>query len=275
MLTRDRFHRCAAALLLLLGGNFAHAAENAPRWEIGLGVATLTVPDYRGSREQGQYALPLPYLSYTGDVLAVDREGVRGELFRSERLRLEASISAAPPSKSETGARTDMAELDPVIEAGPSLSIRLDSDSTNRWSLNFPLRAAIATDLRHVETIGWIFSPHIKFSVGNGGWRYDVSAGPMYASEEYHDYYYQVAPEHATPGRPAFDASAGYSGSRITFTMSKHFGRFWAGVFARYDYLAGAAFRDSPLVETDHAFMAGAGIAWILARSAQVVPTDR
>lgn len=264
-------------LLFVLGvaGLPAHAAETEPRWELGLGAAGLTIPDYRGSKERGNYVLPLPYGTYTGDVLAVDREGIRGKLFRSERLRLDLSLDAAPPAKSDSGARAGMPQLDPVIEGGVSLIVDFRPHARDGWSLNFPLRAALATDVRHTQSLGWVFSPHIKYAAVHGRLEYDVSAGPLYAAEEHHDYYYEVAPAFAAAGRPAYDARGGYSGSRITFTLSKHFGRFWAGVFARYDDLGGAAFADSPLVETQHAFMAGAAIAWILARSEETVPPKR
>lgn len=272
----QRCTRCVPPLLSLAAASPLHADEPEPRWEIGFGIAGLTIPDYRGSKEQRQHLLPLPYVSYNGEVFAVDREGVRSELFRSERVRLEASLGAAPPARGEGGARVGMPDLDPVIEAGASLSIDFDARAGQGWSLNFPLRAAVATDFKHTDPIGWIFSPHVKYASGQSGdWRYDVSVGPMYASEEYHDYYYEVAPAFATSARSAYDARAGYSGSRVTFTLSKYFGRFWAGVFARYDNLAGAAFRDSPLLQTEHGFMLGGGIAWIFVRSAQPAPPER
>jgi len=264
-----------APLLLVCAVGAARAAQEEPRWELGVGVAGLSIPAYRGSTERDRYILPLPYGTYTGDAVAVDREGIRGKLFRSERLRLELSIDAAPPAKSTSGARVGMPKLDPVIEAGVSLGINLARSGTSRWSLNLPLRAANATDIVHTHPLDWTFEPHVKFVSGNhGGWEYDVSAGPTYAAEEYHDYYYEVAPEFATAARPAYNARGGYSGSRITVTVSKRFGQFWIGAFARYDDLSGAVFRASPLVGTDRAFMAGAGIAWIFARSQETVPRE-
>ena len=43
-------------------------AEALPRWELGLGVAALSIPDYRGSDQQRGYLLPLPYIQYRGEV---------------------------------------------------------------------------------------------------------------------------------------------------------------------------------------------------------------
>jgi hypothetical protein len=43
------------------------------------------------------------------------------------------------------------------------------------------------------------------------------------------------------------------------------------GGFIRYDNLSGAAFEDSPLVETRHSVMAGFAVAYILKKSARTV----
>ena len=55
--------------------------------------------------------------------------------------------------------------------------------------------------------------------------------------------------------------------SRLTLTANRRFRTFWVGAFARYDNLSGAVFEDSPLVKRKDSFMAGVGIAWILAQA--------
>lgn len=253
--------------------NAALAAE-APRWELGIGLGGASLPDYRGSGVRSSYAFPVPYLSYRSEAFSVDREGMRGGLFRSDRVRLDISAAIAPPAKSDSGARVGMPEVDPAIEIGPSIVVDLGK-SDGRWSLHFPLRAVIATDLRHTESLGWVFSPYLKYAVGeNGAWEYDISVGPMYAAEAYHDYYYQVDPAYVTPARAAYDAPGGYSGSRVTFTLGKRYHEYWIGVFARYDNLSGAMFRPSPLVETDSSLIVGGSIVWIFARSATPAPRN-
>lgn len=244
----------------------ARAAE-LPRWELGLGLAGLTVPDYRGADEQRGYLLPLPYVQYRGEIFRIDREGAHGRLFDSEHVRLEMSVAAGPPARSgDNGARQDMPDIDPTIEAGPSLEIYLTRD--RRWQLQLPWRAVVATDLSHAEGIGWVFAPSLNYRMrNNNGWGGDIALGPLYASEEYHDYYYEVLPAFATATRPVYDAPGGYSGSRLTLSASRRFPGFWVGVFARYDALSGAAFEDSPLVKQKSSFMAGVGIAWVLAEA--------
>jgi outer membrane scaffolding protein for murein synthesis (MipA/OmpV family) len=98
-----------------------------------------------------------------------------------------------------------------------------------------------------------------------------MAAGPLYATERLHDYYYQVDPAFATATRPAYDARAGYSGVRVTVSLSKRFRHLWFGAFARYDDLSGTVFEDSPLVRIHRSFMTGFGIAWVAAVSEQRV----
>lgn len=262
--------------LVLLGADLAAQAADRPRWEVGLGAGAVTLPDYRGAKARSSYLLPLPYVTYRGDVLEIDRDGLRGGLFSSERLRLDFSLAAAPPARRDAGARRGMPDLDPAIEFGPALIVGLGRQPASRWSLHLPLRAVVATDLRQTQSIGWVFSPYVKYAVtAKGGWESDVSIGPIYASQAYHDYYYEVAPRFATPTRPAYDADAGYSGTRLTFSLSRRYDRYWIGLFARYDNLSGVAFRSSPLVETEQAFIVGGGIAWIVARAASQGPPPR
>ena len=260
-----------AMMTLILMSVDAHADE-APAWEIGLGVAALSIPDYRGSAERRQYLLPLPYIQYRGDIFQIDRTGAHGDVFSSDRVKLDISVNAGPPAKSgKNDARVGMPDIDPTVEAGPSLQIFLSHDPAQdrHWSVRLPLRAAAATDLSHVQRIGWIFSPSLNYDALKSATRWDVGVaiGPIYATEDYHDYYYEVAPAFASASRPAYNARAGYSGSRMTITAGRRFPTFWVGAFARYDNLRGAVFEDSPLVKKKDSFMAGVGIAWILTKS--------
>lgn len=247
-------------------------AEELPKWEVGLGVVGLSFPDYRGSNQQRDYLLPLPYIQYRGKVFQIDREGAHGDVFNLDHAKLDLSVSAGAPAKSsQDDARRGMPDINPTIEAGPSLHVFLTHNGMHdrAWSLQFPLRSVVATNLSHFQGIGWVFSPSLNYDVKNigGGWDLSTAIGPLYASKDYHDYYYEVQPAFATATRPAYNAHAGYSGSRVTFTASRRFPGFWVGAFVRYDNLSGAVFADSPLVVKHDSFMAGIGITWILAES--------
>ncbi len=257
----------AASLLAMVA-----AAEPLPRWELGLGLAGLSIPDYRGSDRQRAYLLPLPYIQYRGDVFRIDREGAHGYLFTSDHLKLDVSMNAGPPARSsQDGARRGMPDLEPTVEVGPSLHIYLrHNESRDRaWSLQLPWRLAVATNLLHARRIGWVFAPSLNFEATNvrGGWGMGAAVGPLYASEDYHDYYYEIQPVYATVARPTYNARGGNSGSRLTLSASRRFPSFWVGAFVRYDNLSSAVFADSPLVKKRESFMVGVGVAWVLAEA--------
>lgn len=258
----------------------ASKAADRPLWEFGLGATALTLPDYRGSDERHDYLFPLPYFVYRGDVLRADRRGLRTELFESDRAELDLSLNASLPVRSARNeARRGMPNLYPAVEFGPSLKVSLarSADRRHRLELHVPLRAAFAIDGARIDPIGWVLSPGISLQAEPRmlpGWLLSVSAGSMFASRQYHDYYYQVAPAYATPTRPAYDASGGYSGSQVILYAGKRFARFFAFGFARYDTLAGARFEDSPLVRSRGYLAAGLGIAWMLAESSERARTD-
>ena len=244
----------------------AHA-EPLPRWEFGIGPAGFSLPDYRGSDEQRGYFVPLPYFKYRGERLEIDRDGI---LFKTDRLKLGLSLAGAPRVDSDDNdARIGMPDLDPVLQLGPVLEVMLwrDAERHRRVSLALPFRGVFAVDGSDFDRIGTLFSPNVKFEFNSRHWDVTTAIGPIYATEKYHDYYYEVMPAFARLGRPTFDAESGYGGVRLTFVATKRFPKYWLGAFARYDNLSGAKFDDSPLVERDYAVMAGVGIAWIVAKS--------
>lgn len=266
-------------LLCLVALTKTALAEQKPLWELGFGLAPITFPNYRGSDEQSAYVLPLPYVIYRGDRFKVDRSGPRGVLFDSDRIDLDLSLSASVPVESnDNDARRGMPDLDPTAELGPVLKFHF-TEKNAPLSLRFelPVRAVFAIDSSSIEHVGFLAAPALWIERRNiaGGWNVSVGAGPLFADAEYHDYYYSVPAQFATLERPAYGASGGYSGTSVLVGASRRFQRVWAGAFVRYDHLSGVDFDDSPLFKTDHAFMAGFGIAWIFAQSKTLVEAER
>ncbi|MGZ8449709.1 MAG: MipA/OmpV family protein, partial [Candidatus Deferrimicrobiaceae bacterium] len=102
------------------------AAEMVPQWELGAGVAGLTLSDYRGSDEVRSYLLPVPYIIYRLEWIKVDRTGIQSILLNWERAEVNLSLSATPPVRSKDNrAREGMSNLKPMVEFGPSLDIHL------------------------------------------------------------------------------------------------------------------------------------------------------
>ena len=275
-----KFRQLLTTALLAVAAAAAQAAEEMPLWEVGVGVGAVSFPDYRGSSRQRTHALPVPYLIYRGEFLKADRDGIRGVFFDSERVELNLSLAASlPVDSSGNGARRGMPDLKPTIEVGPSLEFNLwrSADQLARVDLRLPLRAAFTVH-GGMQHVGMVFTPFINLDVkdpfGYHGWNLGMLTGPIYADARQHRYFYDVDPRYAQPGRPAYRASGGYSGTQFIMALSKRYDRFWIGSFVRYDTLRGAAFVDSPLVEKKSAWAAGVGIAWVLGESSRMVTVD-
>ena len=268
------------AALALLATLPAHA-ELRPEWEFGIGATAFTFPDYRGSDESRGYLLPFPYLIYRGDVLRVDRQGVRGVFFESDRVELDFSVSGTPPvDSSKNRAREGMPDLDPTFELGPRLNVILLRDEARNRALSFrlPLRAVIATDLSYADAQGFTAYPNITYDARprffDYRWRLGLQAGLLYATSRYHRYFYGVDDEFATPERPAYTATGGYSGAVLAASLTRRFQKIWVGGFARYESLKGVTFESSPLFRRDYAFTAGIAFAYVFAESSTKVQVD-
>lgn len=270
-----------ALLVLALLWSLAARAELRPEWELGVGATGFTFPDYRGSDERRNFVLPFPYLIYRGDILRVDRQGVRGVFFESERVELDFSASGTPPVDSDKNrAREGMPDLDPTLEIGPRLNFTLWRDSGRDRALTFrlPVRAVIASDFSYVQGTGMVAYPNLTYDARprffEGRWRLGLQSGLLYATRRYHRYFYQVDPEFATPERPAYSATGGYSGVALAASLTRRFRKIWVGGYARYEWLKGAAFESSPLVRRDQAWSAGIAFAYVFAESSSKVQVD-
>lgn len=251
-----------------------------PKWEVGLGLGVLSVPDYRGADTRSSYLLPAPYFIYRGDILQADRSGLRAALFESDRVEVNLSLNASLPGRSDNSPlREGMEKLRPIVEAGPTVDLRLWSSARRqaRLDLRLPVRAAFTVESspRHA---GWLFSPNLLLRVGDPaglrGWKLGLQTGPVYGSREYNGYFYGVGAADARPDRPAYAAPGGYAGMQASATLSKRFSRYWVGAFLRYDHLGSAAFASSPLVRQRSAVTGGVAVSWILGQSAAMVRSD-
>ena len=278
----------------LLAGGLAHAAEpvepgpdvdaglgkttQRPLWELGLGVAGLRLPDYRGSDQYRGYATPLPYIVYRGTWLKADRDGARALLVDTQRVKVDVSLAASPPTRSrDNDARAGMPNLAGTAEFGPNLNLTLAGSVVDRWRLDLrlPVRAAFTLQ-RSSRFAGTTFSPHLNLDVGNvaGGWSVGLLTGPVFADRRFHERIYGVDAQYATANRPAYQAHGGYAGWQALAATTRRFGNTWVGGFVRYDSLRGAAFEDSPLVRSRSAVTVGFGVSWILKTSDELVPSS-
>lgn len=254
------------------------AATMAPRplWELGVGVAGLRLPDYRGADHSRYYALPLPYIVYRGQWLRADRDGARALLLDTQQLELDVSVGASVPSRSRNddprAARAGMPDLPGTVEIGPNANIGLWRSGRYKLDLRLPLRAVVSLQ-RSPQHVGNTFSPNLNLDVANvaGGWHLGVQGGPLWGDRKYHALFYGVDPAYATAQRPAYQAAGGYEGWRALAATSRRVGNVWLGGFVRYDSLRGAVFEDSPLVRRRSGVSFGFGASWVFATSSTMV----
>ena len=240
--------------------------KNLPKWEAGAGLSALTLPDYIGSEDSAQYLLPIPYFVYRGERLRVERESARSRLMATDTLQLDLSFSGSLPVNSQDNeARQGMPDLDAIGEVGPALRYTLFRDAlqNRRLSIEVPVRAAIATDARHYEHVGWTANIHLVYKQTLGGWRTSYTLSALFADDRYHNYIYGVEDRYARALRPAFDAGDGFTAWRFSAGIGKRRANMWYGAFLRYHNLEGSAVEDSPLVTSRHSLSAGIAVAWV------------
>lgn len=255
-------------------------ADERPRWELGLGIAGLTLPDYRGSDERRQYVLPVPYVTYRGDVLKADRDGARAQLLGVDDFHMDLGFGAsAPVSSKKNRARAGMPDLAGAIEVGPALDALIYRNKDEGIKLRFRVPVTYGITLKKgLGGNGWQASPKFTLDVrdvmGMGGWNAALQTGLMWSARQRHAYYYDVASQYATSERPTYQAQSGYAGAQFTAGLSKRFDHTWVGFFSRYENLTGAAFSDSPLVKTRHYLVSGVAVSWVLGQSSEMVNVD-
>lgn len=252
-----------------------------PKWELGVGAAVGTEPDYPASDRYRIRPVGFPYFIYRGNFFRSDENGPRVRTQIQPNVELTVSGSASFGSHAEgSGPRANMPKLDYLFELGPNLRItawRPSPDTSLRVDL--PLRAVISLNGLHSAYQGLTFEPllgfHSRRLLGTG-WSGYVGVGPEWASGRLQRYFYQVDPQYALPDRPAYDAHGGYLGSRFEAGASHKLGRdFSLFLFGRVDNYAGAENEDSPLYKTRFGYTGLVGVSWTFLRSKDLVQVPR
>jgi outer membrane protein len=266
---------CASAACLLPAAAFAAppAERNLPLWEVGVGAAALTTPAYPGADSRSSRVLGLPFLIYRGEVLRADQSGIAARLFDSDALELDVGFSGAlPASSDDVEERAGMPDLGPLLEFGPRLKWRFAKiDDSTELRFDLPLRAVIElhAGVRHQ---GWTMEPRLIYEKRGekGIWTFDAQLAAVFGDGRINRYFYEVQPQFATAGRPAYSASSGFMLTRAGLFASRRMNpdlRVFG--FVRYESYAGAANDNSPLMKQKTGASAGIGFAWTLARSSQ------
>lgn len=268
------------SLISLIGttlfSTFLFAAEPLPLWEAGIGVIPIRAEQYRGSPGSQTYLYPIPAVTIRGKKIEAENGLIRGHFYQFGKFTLDLSFSVGlqVPSPSDSP-RQGMPSLDPTFELGPMLRYYLwQSKSGNHFiNLEMPYRAVFSTDLSYIDHAGYYSIPYISFlskpTDATFGWSSEFSIGIQYGSREFHDRFYGVNREYVRPNRPMYRAHGGYSGTQLSWNISKRYKNFLFVPFVRYDYLDGAVYNDSPLYKNPHFVQAGAAIIWFFSHSSE------
>jgi len=268
---RSLISNCVTLFFLCGSLAFANETKNT-EWTMGAGVGVFDYLLYPGAKESNRLILPVPYFTFRSPKFEIDR-GIKGFLYHSDKIVLDISADfGLPVDSDDTQARKGMPDLDFMVQLGPSLEFLLNDKNKNYFDARFeiPVRVAYAIDFRNSENIGYLIEPRFSFNhrrQAKIGVSQKATLGLKFATQDFHAYYYDVAPEFATSTRPGFTSDAGFGGSFAKYRISYKTSDFVYWAFLRYQSLRGAEFEDSPLVLKKDYYFIGAGFAWIFANS--------
>ncbi len=272
----------ALAAAFLLPACLAQAAEpvdtaqpvetNLPLWEAGIGAAAFSTPAYPGADDRSNRGLVLPFLIYRGKTFRADQNGVGARLLNTDKVEFDIGFSGSLPARSkDVEARRGMPDLGTLVEFGPRVKYKFaDMGEQGRMRFELPLRAVIE-GRGGLRRQGWTMEPRLVWEKRGEGarWTLEGQLGAVFGDRRINRYFYEVAPQYATPDRPAYRADGGLllvrTGLFGTWRMNPDLRVFG---FVRYESYSGAANQDSPLMKKSTGTSAGLGFAWTFARSA-------
>jgi outer membrane protein len=257
---------------------FENINESQPLWEIGVGGGAVEVANYPSSSERNFIALAAPYVVYRGDVFRVGGEnGMRAVVIETSDFELDLSFGGAFSADSEDNtSRSGMPELDFLFEVGPQLIYRVkdfkfDQGGDGRLKARLQARAVFSTDFNRIDERGFVIEPTVSYQqrgvlFKETGLR--VAFSLSFATEDLHDYFYQVDSEFSNSNRAQYDAKGGYLGAAISvglsFPIRKNIRGFLTGSTQLHQ---GSANQNSPLYEKDITYSFGLGFIWRLYES--------
>lgn len=257
---------------------FEDVGDPLSLWEFGVGGGSVTVANYPSSSQRNSVTAAAPYIVYRGDIFRVgDGNGVRAIVVEKSDLEIGLSFGGAFSADSERGtAREGMPELDFLFEVGPQAIYRIKDYKFNRGgnarlNARLQLRSAFSTDFSTINNRGFVLNPVITYQQRGRlfeGTALSASIGLVFATEGFHDYFYEVSNQFVTDERSQYNAKGGYLGARlalnISFPISQNI-RGFAGAGMQIN--KHSANEDSPLYEKDITYSAGVGFVWRLYKS--------
>ena len=252
---------------------FENIDETLSLWELGVGGGYINVANYPSSSQRNIITTAAPYVVYRGDIFrAGDGNGVRAVVVDKSNLEIGLSFSGAFSADSENGTvREGMPELDFLFEIGPQAIYKIKdytfkNGGNARLNAQLQLRSAFSTDFSTINNQGFVLNPIISYEQRGrlfSGTALAASFGLVFATERFHDYFYEVPEQFITSQRISYDAKGGYLGSRLalslSFPISKEI-RGFTGIGMQIN--SKSANEDSPLYEKDVTYSVGLGFIW-------------
>ena len=136
------------------------------RSEFGVGVGAVHFPDYPGAEEVRTLVLPFPYVVMRNRYLDVNRDHIRGKLFKDDRFSLDVDFGGqVSVDSSDTQERRGMPDLDWLGEVGPSLRYHAwrDAEDQTHLDLVLPLRVAVSAQGLTLHHRGWVTGPRAEW----------------------------------------------------------------------------------------------------------------
>ena len=244
------------------------AETGPPLWEFGLAAYGRFGPAYPASEDSQVDILPLPFPIYRGKILRMGDDTdkpVRTHLFRRDRVKLDLDFGINFPAKSnDIAARAGMPDLDLLLEMGPELEFQFAPEPFGgKMFLALQARGATSLDGLNPDWRGVVYSTEFKFERPFQASEFILKLTPEWASNEYMDFFYGVAPAYATPERPLYEAGSGYLGTRLSLTLKHAITKKFDIIGGlRFGFYQGAANADSPLFTQETTVGAMVALVW-------------
>lgn len=247
-------------------------------WEFGAGAGIINIANYPSSSQRNSISAALPYIVYRGEIFrAGDGNGVRAVVVDKNNLEIGLSFGGAFSADSENGtAREGMPELDFLLEIGPQAiyqikKYKFKNGGNAHLKARLQLRAAFSTDFSTINNRGFVLNPVITYQQRGRLFKdtaLSASIGLVFATEKFHDYFYEVSDQFITDTRSSYDAKGGYLGTKLALNVSFPISnsiRGFVGVGAQFH--SDSANKNSPLYEKDVTYSAALGFVWRIMKS--------
>ena len=240
---------------------------SASELDLGLGITSISYPDYLGSDHQNSLTLPYPYISYKSDTLEIDSSGLNKDIFSIDNFRIKLSFGGSIPVQGSK-IREGMPDLDPSGQLGPSLLYTFYKKNGFLLEMNLPIRAVVSTDFKGIDYRGYVYEASVSMEYENEqGYHFDFSTGAVWGDSRYLNYVYGVPKSMATTTRNAYEAEAGYLGFRTSLGFAKKFDKFWLGAFLQNYNLNNSSIDGSPFLREKSALYGGFALSYLFDKS--------